>query len=173
MRSHCFGLAAALLLALPAMSAAQDRPADQSKDTQVTLRGCVVPAENDTYMLSNVVEAPGPGGSTMPAVAHGRRIVFWLKDDAEVKQHRNMMVEVSGTFTDLVESEAELKAGAHKDGGLVVEFEGPGRDVRVPNATAGAAVGTAGRQAAETDDVKTYLAEVAVKEVKVVGSSCN
>lgn len=171
MRSHCF--AAAMLLALaPAAMFAQDRPANATKENQITLRGCVVPAQNDTYVLANATEAVGPGGSTMPEVAHGRRVVFWLKNDDEVKAHRNMMVEVSGRFTDLKESEIELKAGAHKDGGLVVEFEGPGRDVRASNQAVGGAVGTAGRQTPEANDIKIYLAEVTVTGVKVVAERC-
>jgi hypothetical protein len=173
MRSYYLGAALAMALAPAAIAAAQDRPAQSNDPQQITLRGCVVPGENDTYVMTNVVESPGASGSTMPAAAHGRRVMFWLKNDDEVKQHRNQMVEVSGTFTDLKESEIELKAGAHDDGGLLVEFEGPGRDVVASNADVGAAVGTAGRQQPETSDIKTYLAEVDVTSVKALGSSCN
>jgi hypothetical protein len=164
MRIHDLATALALVLAPTALAAAQDQ--------QITLRGCVVPAQNDTYIMKNVVEAPGATGSTMPAVAHGRRVMFWLKNDDEVKTHKNQMVEVSGTFADLKESEVELKSGAHRDGGLLLEFEGPGRDVVASNADVGAAVGTAGRQP-ESDDIKTYLAEVNVTSVKALGSGCN
>ena len=171
MRSH-YGAALLIALAPAVMAATQDRQAE-SKDQQITLRGCVVPGENDTYVMTNVVESPGATGSTMPATAHGRRVMFWLKNDDEVKQHRNQMVEVSGTFTDLKESEIELKAGAHDDGGLLIEFEGPGRDVVASNEDVGAAVGTAGCQQPESNDIKTYLAEVDVMSVRALGSSCN
>ena len=163
MRSHYLA-ALAMALAPAALATAQDQ--------QLTLRGCVVPGENGTYVMTNVVEAPGANSATMPAVAHGRRVMFWLKNDDEVKTHGNQMVEVSGTFTDLKESEIELKAGAHDDGGLLVEFEGPGRDVVASNAEVGAAVGTAGRQQPEGDDIKIYLAEVDVKAVKALGAAC-
>ncbi|MGE3403923.1 MAG: hypothetical protein AB7K63_15115 [Vicinamibacterales bacterium] len=171
MRSRILAAAVALALAPAALAAAQDRPAD-SKEQQITLRGCVVPAENDTYVMTNVVESPGASGTTMPAVAHGRRVMFWLKNDDEVRDHKNQMVEVSGKVSDLEESEIELKAGEYKDGGLLVEFEGPGRDVVASNADVGAAVGTAGRQP-EENDIKTYLAEVDVTSVKALGAACN
>ena len=165
-------LAGACVLALVPHVAAQSRPADAADQKAVTLRGCVTPALNNTYVLANVMQDPATNASVMPDAAHGRKVIFWLKNDAEVKKHPNMMVEVSGTMSALKESEIELKAGPHKDGGLVVEFEGPGRDVRASNAQVGAALGTAGRQTAEANDIKTYLAEVNVTGVKVVGESC-
>jgi len=82
------------------------------------------------------------------------------------------MVEVRGTFDGLKESEIEMKAGRQRDGGLVVEFEGPGPDVKVPNAQVGAAIGTAGRTEPEKDDIKTYLAIVDVKQVRVISGTC-
>ena len=164
--------AACVLAAVPHVSAQSPTPAPAADQKAVTLRGCVTPGLNDTYVLANVTQDPATNAAVLPDSAHGRKVIFWLKDDAEVKKHPNMMVEVSGTVGALKESEAELKAGPHKDGGLVVEFEGPGRDVRASNAQVGAAIGTAGRQAAEADDVKTYLAEVKVTGVKVVGESC-
>jgi hypothetical protein len=170
--------AACVLAAVPHLSA-QSRPADAADPADqkggqkaVTLRGCVTPGLNDTYVMSGVTQDPALNASVLPDTAHGRKVIFWLKNDADVKKHPNMMVEVSGTVGELKESEAELKAGPHKDGGLVVEFEGPGRDVRASNAQVGAAIGTAGRQSAEANDLKTYLAEVNVTGVKVVGESC-
>ena len=82
------------------------------------------------------------------------------------------MVEVRGEFSGLEESEIELKAGRQDKGGMVVEFEGPGRDVRVPNAAVGDAIGTSGRTVPEKDDIKTYLAHVDVKQVRVITGSC-
>jgi hypothetical protein len=52
---------------------------------------------------------------------------------------------------------------------LVVEFEGPGKDVKASNSTVGPAVGTAGRVVPEKNDVPTYLAHINVKEVKLMG----
>jgi hypothetical protein len=168
MKSQLF--TAALMLAAASSLAAQSSPADPAKAHAVTIQGCVVPGENDTYVMTQVVEKPGAGGAVMPDIAHGRRVVFWLKNDADVKSHPNQMVEVSGTFTDLKESEIELKAGKNKDGGLMVEFEGPGKDVTASNDTIGAAIGTAGRTSTEQNDLKTYLAEVNVTGVQAVGA---
>jgi hypothetical protein len=42
----------------------------------------------------------------------------------------------------------------------------------VPNAEVGAAIGTAGRTEAEKDDIKTYLAMVDVKQVRVISGTC-
>ena len=165
-------LAAACVLAAVPHVSAQSRPADAANQNPVTLRGCVTPGLNDTYVLANVTQQPAAGASVAPDSAHGRKVIFWLKNDADVKKHPNMMVEVSGTVAPMKASEAELKAGPHKDGGLIVEFEGPGRDVQASNAQVGAAIGTAGRQAAEANDLKTYVAEVTVTGVKVVGESC-
>ena len=168
------GLALAMLLAATPL-AAQNTTA-QSNDSskhEITFHGCVMPgADKGTYALTNVVETPGPDGATMPEVAHGRRVLFWLRNDKDVKLHMGRMVEVRGDFTNLKESEMEIKAGPQKNGQLYVEFEGPGKDVVMPNSVIGDAVGTAGRTVPEKDDIKTYLAEVNVKQVRVISGSC-
>lgn len=157
---------AAVLLASAPVALAQDG----AREREVTIRGCVIPAENDTYVMTGVTQAPG--GALMPEIAHGRRVLFWLKNDASVKSHPNQMVEVTGRFTGLKESEIELKAGGQSSGGLVVEIEGPGRDVRTSNREVVSEVGAAGRQSADQGDIKTYLAEVRVTHVREVGSAC-
>lgn len=162
-------LAVALALAAVPLGAAQQ---ERDNDKEVTIHGCVIPGERGTYAMTNVTEVPGPGGSVMPEYAHGRRVLFWLRNDDNVKKHIGRMVEVRGEFAGLKESEIEVKAGRQGDGGMVVEFEGPGRDVKVPNAAVGDAVGTAGRTEADKDDVKTYLAYVDVKQVRVITGSC-
>jgi hypothetical protein len=170
MRSQWF--AAVLLLTAAPTVTAQNPATNAASERQVTIQGCVMPGLNDTYVLTRVTEKAGPSGAVMPEIAHGRHVLFWLKNDADVKSHPNQMVEVTGRFGELKESEIELKAGAHKEGGLVVEFEGPGKDVKASNDAVGATVGTAGRQTPEQNDVKTYLAEVNVTGVQVVEGSC-
>ena len=168
-----FAAIAGLLLVCPPMVLAQDNPGGSPHEREVTIRGCVVPAENNTYVMTNVTQTPGPGGLTLPEIAHGRRVLFWLKNDDTVKNHPNKMVEVTGRFTNLKESEIELKSGRQESGGLVVEIEGPGRDVVTSNREVAAAVGAAGRQTPEKNDIKTYLAEVRVTHVREVGGACN
>src|SRR5262245_9811246 len=123
--------------------------------------------------MTNVTQSPGPGGTTMPEIAHGRRVLFWLKNDDVVKNHPNKMVEVTGRFTGLKESEIELKAGRQQSGGLVGEIEGPGRDVVTSNREVARQVGSAARQTPEANDIKTYLAEVRVTHIREVGGACN
>jgi hypothetical protein len=82
------------------------------------------------------------------------------------------MVEVTGTPAGLEESEVELKAGRQKGGGLVAEFEGPGRDVKASNETVGQALGTSGRTASEKNDIKTFLMKVKVESVRPVAGTC-
>jgi hypothetical protein len=161
-----------MLLACTPLLLAQDNASGTTREREVTIRGCVTPARNDTYVMTNVTQVPGPGGVTMPEVAHGRRVLFWLKNDSAVKNHPNKMVEVTGRFTNLKESEIELKSGPQESGGLMVEIEGPGRDVVTSNREVAQALGTAGRQTPEKNDVKTYLAEVRVTHVREVAGSC-
>jgi hypothetical protein len=160
-----------LIAGAPLVAAQQDAPS-LSREREITLRGCVMPALNDTFILTDVTQTPGPGGVTLPEVAHGRRVLFWIRNDAAIRNHPNKMIEVTGRFTNLKESEIELKAGRQSDGGLMVEIEGPGRDVRASNRTAGAELGTAGRQTPEKNDIKAYLAEVRVTYVREVAGSC-
>lgn len=167
MHRSLFAVAMALAMSPLAVSAQNAKP------REVIIHGCVMPGQDkDTYVMTKVMEIPGQDGSVLPEVAHGRRILFWLNNDSDVKRHMGRMVEVRGEFTKLEESEIEMKAGRAKDGGLLVEFEGPGKDVVVPNATVGASIGTAGRTVAEKDDVPTYLAHVNVKMVRVMSGAC-
>jgi len=159
---------AIIMAAMPLAAAAQDANA---KTKEITLHGCVMPGlDKGTYVMTQVMEMPGPGGAAMPAVAHGRRVLFWLHDDDDVKKNAGHMVMVRGELRDMDKSAIELKAGSQKQGGLVVEFEGPGKNVRAANDVVGSAVGTAGRVAPEQNDIPTYLAHIAVEEVKVMGA---
>jgi hypothetical protein len=155
-------MVAALALALAPAGSAQSR--------EITLRGCVTPGvDKGTYVLTHVDEVTEPGKSAMPAEAHGRRVVFWLDHDNDVKKQMGQSVQVRGTFDKFEESEIEVKAGPAKEGGLFVEFEGPGKDVKVSQAAIGGAVGTTGA-APEKNDVKTFLLRVRVSDVKAMGA---
>ena len=167
---------ATVLAAVPAGVAAQqhDQHSPAASDSkQITLRGCVVPGlDKGTYVLTQVSEMPQAGRSAMPATAHGRRVVFWLDKDADLLKYANSAVQVSGQITGAEESEIELKNGDKKDGGLLAEFEGPGEDIKVPNAAVAGAIGTSGRTAPEGDDIKTILMKVKVDNVQSVDYNC-
>ena len=123
--------------------------------------------------MTDVKEVPQAGRSALPTEAHGRKVLFWLDRDDALKAHVGRMVEVTGTQAGLEESEVELKAGHQKDGGLVAEFEGPGRDVKASNEVVGQALGTSGRTASEKNDVKTFLMKVKVESVRPVSGTCS
>jgi hypothetical protein len=162
--------AAALALALvPTIALAQT----QGSKRDVTLQGCVIPGvDKGTVALSQVNEIAQPGQSVMPAEAHGRRVIFWLMPDTDLAKNVGHMVQVHGKTTKIENSELELKAGHQKSGGLVVEFEGPGKDVKVPNDVIGSTVGTAGRTTAEKNDIKTFLIRVNVDQVQALEGTC-
>ena len=173
--------AAAMTLALatssvsfgaPAGASAGQNQAERSVNgREITLRGCVTPGvDKGTYVLTHVEEVTQPGRSAMPPQAHGRRVIFWLDHDSDVKKQMGQMVQVRGTFSKFEESEIELKAGPSKEGGLLVEFEGSGKDVKVPNAEVGAAIGTSDRTRGEEKDLKTFLVRVNVKDVRATGA---
>src|SRR4051795_11147166 len=104
-------LCVTLLLASGPLAAAQQDAPNPAREREITLRGCVMPALNDTYIMTDVTQMPGPGGVTLPEIAHGRRVLFWLKNDDAIHNHANKMIEVTGRFTNLKESEIELKPG--------------------------------------------------------------
>ena len=170
--------AIAAVSALPIAAAGQNTATAQSSaaatdSKAITLRGCVTPGQDKgTYVLTKLTEMPQAGRSAIPDTAHGRRVVFWLDKDAEMLKHANSAVEVKGTITGAEESEIELKSGDRKDGGLLAEFEGPGKDVRVANEAVAGAIGTSGRTTPDKNDIKTILMKVKVDSVQATDYSC-
>jgi hypothetical protein len=161
---------AIVLTIAPAFVAAQSEGSKQGsiKPREVTLQGCVVPGlDGKSAALSSVVEIAQPSQSVMPAEAHGRRIVFWLTPDDEIVKQLGSKVEVRGTTTGIEKSEIDIKSGHQASGGLVVEFEGPGKDVKVSNDAIGQSVGTSGRTE-PGHDVPAYLIRVNVESVKPI-----
>ena len=139
----------------------------------ITFQGCVTPgADRDSYVITGVTQVSGSDSAEVPQAAHGRRVLFWLDNDADVRSNVGRRVEVTGTIAKIEESEIEIKAGRQDTGGLVVEFEGPGPDVRSAAPEVATAVGTAGREAPEQNDVKTYLLRLRVDDVKTVAGAC-
>lgn len=140
---------------------------------KLTLHGCVRPGiDKDTVLMTDVIEITDAGQSAIPTEAHGRKVLFWLDRDEPLKAHVGHMVQVTGMAGGLEKSEIELKPGRQKDGGLVAEFEGPGRDVKASNAVVGSAIGTSGRAATEKSDVPTFLVKVKVDSVRAVNGTC-
>jgi hypothetical protein len=170
-------VAAALVIGAAPLAAAQQGSAAQAGsagDGKITLHGCVSPGvDKDTVLMTDVVEVTAAGKSALPAEAHGRKVLFWLDRDDNLKGHVGHMVEVTGSQGKIEKSEIELKAGRQKDGGLVVEFEGPGRDVKASNDVVGQPLGTSGRTEPEKNDIPTFLVNVKVDTVRPIDGSCN
>ena len=171
-------VAATALALMPALALAQAQGSSATQTNanvknDVTLQGCVTPGvDKGTVALTQVNEIAQPGRSVMPAEAHGRRVIFWLMPDTELAKHVGHMVQVRGKTDKIEESEIELKAGHQQSGGLVVEFEGPGKDVKLPNEVIGSTIGTAGRTTPEKNDIKTFLIRVNVDSVQALESTC-
>ena len=151
--------AAAGLIFAGAGVSAQSEP---TKGSSVMLTSCVEKGQKaDTYVLTHVADVP-----SHPAT-HGGRVVYWLDRETakKLKPHVGHQIRVSATVTDVDKREMEMKA---TDDGMLVEIEGPGRDVRTtPNkANVPATTAMAGR------DVQTTLVKLKVNQLDMVAANC-
>jgi hypothetical protein len=158
-----FALLAAAF-ATTAIVGAQDHKDHQMTVGQgVTLTSCVEKAQKaDSFILTNVADVP-----VHPATMG--KVVYWLNDVKPLRPHVGHQIRVMGTITEVKQSEMEIKAGDDGQGGLHVEIEGPGRDVRTTAAKAG--VSSAG-QTPGKNDIKTTLVKLKVSDVTMVAPSC-
>jgi hypothetical protein len=154
-----------------ALSAQSTPPAAPRQGDPLVLRGCVAAgAALGTYVMSNVYEVGSDGVEKAPARLVNP-ILYWFKDASNLQPHVGRMVEVSGSIDGLEQSEIELKAGSQKDGSLVVEVEGPGRDVRAAAGTLAGATGTTGTTP-QKNDIKATLVRVTMGHVKSIEGAC-
>ena len=170
-------IASAVLLAAAPLTAAPQQSSTTSSSASgartITLQGCVAPGvDKDQVVVTNVSEKLAAGQSALPPEAHGRKVIFWLDQDAQLKAHVGHMVEVSGTQGKIEKSEIEVKPGHQKDGSLVVEFEGPGHDVKASTDVVGQPLGTSGRVASANTDIPTFLVRVKVDSVLPLPQTC-
>jgi hypothetical protein len=133
------------------------------KGSTVTLQGCVSAAEaKDTWVLTNVHEWPM---STTDMGKYGKRY-YWLdKLGKDLRQHGGHTIQVTGKITEVKKSEIDIKSG-DADGGMNVEIEGPGKDVKTTaeNAQVGALTGK---------DIPITLLKVKVDDIKMIAANCN
>jgi len=168
MKTFCFAAGLALtagLTTLGSLHAAQGNVDGQKYDkgATVTLQGCVVAGDKkDTYVLGNVREWP-MANSDMGK--HGRRMYWIDKKGDDMKDHLGHQIQITGKITDVKKSEIEMEDSAKKDG-LVVEIEGPGRNVETTAANAGVAANHG------TEDIPITLLMLKVEELKMLSSSC-
>ncbi len=164
-------MASALALGAVTLAAgAQDLDLDGSrgwKGRDIVMRGCVQDgATKGHFFLTGFKAVSGPGDTPLPEFAHGRKVIYWLEDLPKLDKHLGHMVEVKGEFLSMKESQSDFK---EKDGGQIVEFEGPGRDVDLTAAQAREVVGTSGSL---QDELKTLLVRVDVDGVTQVAGTC-
>jgi hypothetical protein len=163
-------IAAALALAaglttLGSLDAAQRNADDKKYDkgSTVTLQGCVVAGDKkDTYVLGHVREWP-MAESDMGK--HGRRMYWIDKKGDDMKDHLGHQIQVTGKITDVKKSEIEMEDSTRKNG-LVVEIEGPGRNVETTAANAGVAANHG------TEDIPITLLMLKVEELKMIAATC-
>jgi hypothetical protein len=150
--------AAGLILGSAALSA-QPEP---TKGSSVMLTSCVEKGQKaDTFVLTHVADVP-----THPAT-HGGRVVYWLDRDTakKLKPHVGHQIRVAATVSDVDKREMEMKA---TDDGMLVEIEGPGRDVRTTPNKAGVPATTA----MANRDMPTTLVKLKVNQIDMVAANC-
>lgn len=154
--------AATLLLGFgPAL--AQDHAAHEAQDklmkgSSIAIEGCVKAGENDdTFVIGPVKEVPGHPVET------GLLRVYKLNDISKFRGTAGQVVRVEGRIDGIEEGELDPKPGEAKDGGTLVEFEVPGRDV---DTTVPVVAGTRG--VTGTAKVKTTVIKIDVDKVTVV-----
>jgi hypothetical protein len=127
----------------------------------IVLNACVTAGtEKDSFMLSNVIRADQPVG-TSGANRAGANAFYWLDSSRQLRGHVGHLVEISGMLDDDVDK-TEVKRT--KDGTVAVVSERT-KKVEVPAATnAAMAVGPAG--------TKRLSYKVKVRSVKLLSESC-
>ena len=136
------------------------------KGATVTLQGCVTAAEKkETYVLTGVREWPA-GKSEMGKF--GPRMYWIDKTAKDLKGHLGHTVQLTGKITDVEKSEMEIKTG-ESGAGIVVEIEGPGRDVVTSPKNAGVSPATRPNK----DDIKITLLKLHIDELKMMSSTCS
>ena len=136
------------------------------KGATITLQGCVTAAEKkDTYILTGVREWP-VGKSEMGK--YGPRMYWIDKSAKDLKGHLGHTVQLTGKITDVEKSEMEIKTG-ESGAGIVIEIEGPGRDVVTSAKNAGVNPATRPNK----DDIKITLLKLHIDELKMMSATCS
>ena len=153
--SLCFVLAAATTAAAQTPS---PKGGDKVIREPITLTGCVAAGKEDnTYVLSNVLRADQPVGTSGSAEPN---TVYWFDPPSKLKSHVGQQVKVTGILDDDVDK-TKVK---EKDGKVELKAEN-GSKVEVP-------AGTAAGAAMEAGSTKRLSYKVKVQSVKMVSASC-
>lgn len=150
---------------MSAVSASEQADAKKyEKGSTVTLQGCVTAAEaKDTWVLTNVHEWPL---ATSDMGKFGKRY-YWLdKLGKDLRQHGGHTIQITGKIDEVKKSEIEIKSG-ESEGGMNVEIEGPGKDVKTTAENAQVGAITGGK------DIPITLLKVKVDDIKMIAANCN
>lgn len=161
----CLGL---VLILTPAVLAAQDKDAPKpfEEGSTIQLQGCVLQGEKDgSFVFSGVTAWP-----VMPSATgvYGPRHFWLVEAEKQLRDHVGQTIQVTGTVSDVRESEIERDPGHDSRGGRRVAIELPSGDVFTSPELAG--VGTAERDS--HTDMKITLIKVKVESLLVVMQRC-
>jgi hypothetical protein len=171
-----------LAIGLAAVAGAAE-PDPVVKGSVVTLIGCVVASDSDSFVLSHVQKvspdgAPIPNGQMLGA--HGmeggpEEVIYWLSKDS-VKKMQGLaahQVEVTGTVTDVSMGTVKVRQEPGRDGrDNKVEVEARGKDAtgKTERAVEPGPPVAAGTKVKETKTLPTY--RIQVDTVRDITASC-
>lgn len=137
MKNVLLGTGLALGLCLAPAATAEDPPV---KDMQVTIQGCVVEADHDSFVLTHVRKVSEQGvpaaapmlGKAGMENAEGE-LIYWLSKDSikKMRGHLGHRVEVMGKVTDVSTGTVEIEKEPGKRGAdNTVEVDARGKDAK-------------------------------------------
>jgi hypothetical protein len=156
-----------LLLAAAATPLAAQTPSPKGGDKiipePIMLHACVTPGtEKKTYLLTNVIRADQPVGTSGSNRSSGSNDFYWLDNGGKLKDHVGYMVRVSGMLDDDVDKTETRRT---KDGTVEVVTERT-KKVEVPAGTIAAA-------AAGPEGLKRLSYKVKVRSVERLPGGCS
>jgi hypothetical protein len=140
-------------------------PSAKGDETPLTLTGCVIQGERDSFLVNNMTVG-GAGAASAPAGAYYR-----FNTNKGFKDHVNHKVEISGTadFDDIDKGSVTTRTNSAGETTTTVNSER--RNITAPTPTL-TAVGTAGTEESEVK-VKVNTYKFTISDIKMVSSTCS
>jgi len=168
-----------LALGVAASAGAADQNRSSVEGSPVTLTGCVMASDSDSFVLTHVQSTGDPGAPASGAVlgaqgmeAGSGEVIYWLSKNSikKMRGHVGHKVEVTGTITDVSTGTVQVKQSPGKPGpDNKVEVDARGKDAsaRTDAPVEGVPAGV------KMDDKKTLpVHRVDVSTVRMVAASC-
>ena len=179
MRLLSFGAAGMVAVALTATASAT-QPAVQVDGNNITMQGCVAPANSPLRApFETLIWSRGgiltAGTAVAEAAVNARaeelasRVLYWIDDD-DLEEHVGRLVVVRGELEGVKKGELEIE----RDDDFTeirLELDGDEEKIRVPTAWLERGSGATRASRGNTDDVDIEIAtrKVDIKNVKVLG----